>query len=190
MAIGGGEIMLGAITVPVAFTPGECRRIVTLAQNSGMMPAGLGQGQSDKTIRSANVAWLDDQGDAAWVMQRIVALVSDANQHFNLDLADFSERIQVARYHADIAGHFDWHADIGSGDLAAKRKLTLVVQLSKTADYHGGILQTWSGNQPLAANQAQGAATLFPAFTLHRVTPVTIGERWSLTTWVHGPGFK
>ena len=190
MVVSKVKIMLGAITLTAAFNASECAQVVNLAKRSGMSQAGLVQGQSDKTIRTAKVAWLDDQGDAAWVMQRIVALVADANQHFNFDLTDFSERIQIAHYQADNAGHFDWHADIGSGELAAKRKLTLVVLLSQPIDYQGGVLQTWSANKPVDANQGQGAATLFPAFTLHRVTPVTLGERWSLTTWVHGPGFK
>ncbi len=182
--------MLGAITVPDAFTANDCAQIVTLAKSSGLSQAGLVQGQSDKSIRTAQVAWLEDQADAAWVMQRIVGLVGEANRQYNFELTDFSEHIQVAQYHADIAGHFDWHADIGSGELAAKRKLTLVVQLSQPIEYEGGILQTWSANQPVQADQSQGTATLFPAFTLHRVTPVTQGERWSLTTWVHGPSFK
>ncbi|MBC7479423.1 MAG: 2OG-Fe(II) oxygenase, partial [Pseudorhodobacter sp.] len=33
-------------------------------------------------------------------------------------------------------------------------------------------------------------AAVFPSFVLHRVTPVTAGERWSLTLWSHGPAFR
>lgn len=44
------------------------------------------------------------------------------------DLTDFLESPQVARYGAEGEGHFDWHSDIGAGQVAAKRKLTIVVQ--------------------------------------------------------------
>jgi PKHD-type hydroxylase len=183
-------LMLNTMTLQQAFSTGECRHIIDMAQQSGMQAAGLVQGQSSAAIRTAQVAWLDDQGDAAWVMARIVTLVGDANRGFGFDLTDFAERIQVAHYCADDAGHFDWHSDTGTGELAAKRKLTLVVQLSLADDYDGGLLQVWQGNQPVDASQAIGNATIFPSFSLHRVTPVRRGERWSLTTWVHGPQFR
>ncbi len=182
--------MLEPVTLNQAFSGSECARIIGLAQSEGLAAAGLVLGQSDTAIRSAQVAWLDDGGAADWVMQRVVDLVTEANRAFGFDLADFAERMQVACYRASQHGHFDWHADSGFGPLAVKRKLTLVVQLSDPNDYHGGSLQTWAGNQPAIAMKSQGAATVFPAFALHRVTPVTQGERWSLTTWVHGPAFR
>jgi len=36
----------------------------------------------------------------------------------------------------------------------------------------------------------QGTLTIFPSFVLHKVTPVTKGERNSLVTWVTGKQFK
>jgi len=30
----------------------------------------------------------------------------------------------------------------------------------------------------------------FPSYTLHEVTPVTKGTRYTLVGWVHGPAFK
>lgn len=40
------------------------------------------------------------------------------------------------------------------------------------------------------AKRAQGGVIVFPAFLLHRVTPVTAGVRHSLTLWAHGPAFR
>lgn len=42
----------------------------------------------------------------------------------------------------------------------------------------------------ISAPLAQGTATVFPGFVLHRVTPVTTGARYSLTVWAHGPAFR
>jgi len=36
----------------------------------------------------------------------------------------------------------------------------------------------------------RGLITVFPAWTLHQVTPVTKGTRQTLVTWVCGPEFK
>ncbi|MGY9049382.1 MAG: 2OG-Fe(II) oxygenase, partial [Rhodobacterales bacterium] len=87
-------------------------------------------------------------------------------------------------------GHFDWHADIGDGVVAARRKLTMVVQLSSEKGYEGGALEIMPSANVVSAGRVRGTATLFPAFQLHRVTPVTKGERHSLTVWAHGPGFR
>ncbi|HET7413774.1 MAG TPA: 2OG-Fe(II) oxygenase, partial [Pararhizobium sp.] len=93
-------------------------------------------------------------------------------------------------YGAEAGGHFDWHSDIGDGLLAARRKLTIVVQLSDPADYQGGLLQTNADGHVNDATAARGSAIVFPSFVLHRVTSVTAGARYSLTTWVHGPAFR
>ena len=109
---------------------------------------------------------------------------------YGFDLTEFAESPQVARYGAEREGHFSWHADIGDGRLAARRKLTMVVQLSDSADYAGGALEIMPSAQAVSAARERGSATLFPSFLLHRVTPVTEGERYSLTTWAHGPRFR
>jgi PKHD-type hydroxylase len=96
----------------------------------------------------------------------------------------------VARYGAERKGHFDWHSDIGEGVIARQRKLTMVAQLSEPRDYEGGALEVWPSNAILAAPRDRGTLTFFPSYLLHRVTPVTAGERFSLTQWAHGPSFR
>lgn len=183
--------MLDPLALPGVFSPAECDAIVALAGEAGFAAAGLVRGQQDARIRSAAIAWLDDSGPAAWIMARLVETVAAANRdRFGFALEDFAERLQVARYAAGEGGHFDWHTDSGSGPLAARRKLTVVVQLSDPASYAGGALETNAAGQPAEAPRAQGAALIFPAFVLHRVAPVSAGTRHSLTVWVHGPPFR
>lgn len=187
--------MIPFLTVPDALTPDECARIIALAAAQPLSDAGLVRARSHD-IRRADLAWLEDIPAADWVMDRMVRLVAEANRGgpdhggFGFDLDDFAESAQVARYGADRQGHFDWHSDIGAGSLAARRKLTVVVQLSDPAAYQGGVLEVRPDSNVAQVGAAQGTGIVFPSFVLHRVTPVTIGTRWSLTLWAHGPTFR
>jgi PKHD-type hydroxylase len=109
---------------------------------------------------------------------------------FQFDLTEFAESAQIARYGAERQGHFDWHSDIGDGQVARKRKLTVVVQLSEPANYTGGTLEIMASNATTTGQKDRGTATVFPSYLLHRVTPVEEGERFSLTVWAHGPQFR
>lgn len=173
-----------------AFSPEHCQDIIDLAR-ANTRDAGLVGGQTAHSIRRADICWLDDVPEAGWVMDRVLRIVADANREsFGFDLTDFGESPQVARYGAEREGHFDWHSDIGAGNWAAKRKLTIVVQLSDPADYDGGTLELRPDSNIASAPRQRGMAMIFPSFVLHRVTPVTAGERWSLTLWSHGPAFR
>ena len=124
-------------------------------------------------------------------MDRVIDLVRAANRDvFDFDITDFAESPQVARYGAEREGHFGWHSDVGEGRLAERRKLTIVVQLYEPDAYTGGDLEVMPGANIISADRARGTATLFPSFVLHRVTPVTVGERHSLTVWCHGAPFR
>jgi PKHD-type hydroxylase len=172
------------------FSEAEAASIVSLAHDAGLSQASLVGGATHHDIRRAQIAWLDDEGSADWVMQRVMAAVAEANREtFHFQLEGFEERLQVAAYDANEEGHFDWHSDMGGGPLAARRKLTIVAQLTRSEQYEGGELQLNPAGRPFAASAGIGDAILFASFVLHRVTPVTAGLRHSLTCWVHGPEF-
>ncbi len=180
-----------AVTVPAVFTVAECDRVLTVAAQRGHADAGLVGGAVQHAIRRADIFWLDDDGETAWVMERIVGTVADINRrHFHFELTDFGERLQIARYSATRGGHYDWHSDMGNGPLARRRKLTIVVQLSAADSYEGGALELNPAGRPVAASRERGDATVFASFLLHRVQPVSAGIRASLTLWVHGPAFR
>lgn len=183
--------MLSPVFLPDALSDAECDALRALVAARAMKDAGLVRGATAHDIRRAEIAWLDDIPEALWVMDRLMALVARANREsFGFDLTDFGESAQVARYGAERQGHFDWHCDIGAGNWAARRKLTVVVQLSDPQDHDGGALELRPDSNTVTAPRQRGLATLFPSFVLHRVTPVTAGTRWSLTLWSHGPAFR
>lgn len=174
-----------------ALSPEDCDRAMAMATAGKMRDAGLVRQTKDHDIRRADIAWLDDLPEGAWLMDRLIGTIVEANRNrFGFDIAEFAESAQIARYGAERQGHFDWHSDIGAGVLAAKRKLTIVVQLSDPDAYEGGALELWPDSNVHQAPRMQGMATVFPSFVLHRVTPVTAGTRWSLTLWAHGPAFR
>lgn len=149
------------------------------------------RGLQDRRVRQAELAWLDEREGADWITDRMAQIVAQANRaHFGFEISDLAESAQVALCRAERQGHFAWHSDIGQGQLARRRKLTLVVQLSEPGNYDGGALELWPDGTAQEAPRAIGAAILFPAFVLHRVVPVTRGERQSLTIWAHGPAFR
>jgi PKHD-type hydroxylase len=176
--------------IPNAFTAAECDRIVAAASAAESADARLVRGDRAHNIRRADLVWIDDLPDIGWVADRLVEVARDANRSFGFALDAMSESPQVARYTAARQGHFDWHSDIGEGVVAARRKLTLVVQLSDPDSYEGGALELRPTTATSEASRERGSAVAFASFVLHRVTPVTKGTRHSLTIWAHGPAFR
>lgn len=183
--------MIHVHTVAAAFSPAECAAIITATSQQAAQDAGLVGQMRDHNLRRADLVWLDEVPGTDWVMDRIIDVVRTANRDaFGFDLAEFAESPQIARYGAEREGHFDWHADIGDAMLARKRKLTFVAQLSPPEAYDGGALDVMPSANVVTAQRAQGSATLFASYLLHRVTAVTRGARHSLTVWAHGPAFR
>ena len=179
------------LSLPEALSAADCARLITLASAAPLKDAKVISGGRAANLRSTSIAWLEDLPEGGWAMDQMIAHVARANRDsFGFDITDFGESAQIARYDAARGDHFDWHADIGRGPQAARRKLTIVVQLSDPASYEGGTLELRPDSTVTASGRGLGTATLFPSFVLHRVTPLTAGTRWSLTLWAHGPAFR
>lgn len=182
--------MLPPLEVANVFSPDECAKIISASESRAYADARLIDGTLQDNTRRARITWLDDSGDDEWVFRRLLDTVSEANRrHFQFSLEEFSERMQVAYYGAETEGFFDWHIDIGDGQFARRRKLTIVTQLSEDDSYAGGDLETNADGHVRRASRTRGTALLLPSFVLHRVTPVTQNARYSLTLWAHGPDF-
>jgi len=174
-----------------AFTRAECGELVRDATPIEPETGQLIGGDEARGVRRCAVRWLPEDGEFAWVNDRLIAIVAVANrEHFGFDLWGIDERLQLLDYEGGEQGFFDWHCDRGRAGFAKVRKLSISVQLSDPADYRGGALELNPDGTSVEAPRATGTATVFAATVLHRVAPVTAGRRRALTAWFHGPHFR
>lgn len=133
-------------------------------------------------------------GPGHWTARLLYDLSCRANTTVRWHLAlSGCESAQVAAYAP--GEHHDWHVDtLSHGDRV--RKLSVVLQLDPADAYVGGDVQLSRFGAPSPTPLAlprelreQGSVLVFPAYLLHRVTPVTSGLRRALVAWVLGPRY-
>lgn len=114
----------------------------------------------------------------------INALDASNDRWWRLDLDVMDTQMKVLRYRP---GHYaPAHVDLYPG--STRRKLSMVLQLSAPRDHDGGdLLLQDNACKWWPIERGLGHATVFPAWTPHRVTPVITGERWTLAVWGYGP---
>ena len=148
----------------------------------------MDEGNTDK-FRKSNIKWLPFDSKWEWVIDKIMSQVTEANNAiWNFELKSIIDNIQYTEYEGN-GGHYDWHLDIGPGSIS-HRKISIVIQLSDPDDYVGGDLQIMTGSEYTTIPRGKGNVVIFPSFLLHRVVPLTSGNRKSLVLWVGGDHYK
>jgi PKHD-type hydroxylase len=169
------------------FTPDECLWISSLPLETTAAEIVDGQGayaRVDRLQRRTNERIVPRNREFGWIYKRLRKLALEANERaYRFALGELMT-MHVLGYESD--GFFDWHMDLGTG-ATASRKLSLVTFLTPPDQYTGGNLCFMDGSEPL--RPAQGTTAIFPSYLLHRVDPVTSGERFTLVSWLHGPCF-
>ena len=169
------------------FTPLEIEAIIALGE-ADELDQGRTSGKHSPTTRDSFVQFLFPNSTTQWIFEKLSGVINEMNaRYWGFDLSGFEQGLQFTRYQAP-GQHYEWHCD--SGMMTGQRKLSLTVQLSEPDDYEGGDLELCWGPKPLKANRDRSMMTVFPSWTLHRVTPVTKGTRYSLVAWVSGPQFR
>jgi PKHD-type hydroxylase len=173
-----------------AFTPAECRAIRAMA--GPFEPATVYGGVVNPAFRSADVVGIPLSPETAWIFGRAAAAAVVVNQQFwGFDLAGITQpSLQLVRYR--VGQHHAWHRD-GCDGVFCTRKLSITVQLCGSAEFEGGELQFFDREEPTRIPPAQlveGTIIVFPSYLLHRVTPVTRGERVALVVWIEGPPYR
>ena len=150
---------------------------------------GLGNGKIDTTVRRSELSWLHKNSESEWVFEQLAYVAASLNaDYFGFDLTGFGEPVQLTNYHEARQGNYTWHQDFGAA--GPSRKLSMVLQLSDPSEYEGGELQILTKREPITMQKKRGLITVFPAWTLHQVTPVVKGTRQTLVAWISGPAFK
>jgi PKHD-type hydroxylase len=150
---------------------------------------GTVEKNSEKRI--CDIAWLKYNKVTEPIYHKLSVMVNEINsQLFQFDLSKI-ETLQFTKYSANDNGFYCKHIDIITGNIDSHhRKLSFSIQLSDPSDYEGGDLLFHTCESPEKTPKDLGTMIMFPSYTLHEVTPVTKGTRYSLVGWVHGNRFK
>ena len=173
------------------FTKEEIDAIINIGVNIGLVTGRTGNILHNSQIRNSQVSFIYPNPHTYWLFDKLANVVTEINNRFfGYDLFSLNEGFQFTRYqHSDSEPeHYSWHTDNGTTN--PYRKLSFSLQLSDDADYEGGDLEILVGDEPIKLGREQGVINFFPSYTLHRVTPITKGTRYSLVCWVSGPHFR
>jgi PKHD-type hydroxylase len=127
------------------------------------------------------------------LLQNVNEMVIDCNYQnfgFDLNLLTDYQAVNYNSYSSKKNQKYDWHMDFDYKRPLLDTKLTLLINVS-TKDYEGGEFQLNDGNVFTVSQFSKpGDMLLFRSHILHRVLPVTKGERKSLTMFFDGPKFR
>ena len=198
-------------TLPNAFTPDECAQIINTAINEWDEKESMIQRDEGGKIEQNFIQDLDYRNTTLfippkpddWLFQKIVNEIMQFNNSetgYGFEVHGMAEPPNVMRYRApDLdpngkPGKYDWHLDVGPGDVPSMRKISYSILLNP-GEYEGGELAFRIGrseaphpgqNDP----KAIGNFIVFPSYLMHCVTPVTKGTRYAVVGWVHGNSFR
>jgi len=107
--------------------------------------------------------------------------------HFGYDIYwDFHiEDVSINIY--GEGGEYGWHVDGNPTPTPIDYKLTCLLNLSEEP-YEGGDLYLVINEEKKVINPGDGIC--FNSLIAHKVTPVTKGERRTLTYWAQGPSWR
>jgi len=151
------------------------------------------EGVYNPKIRESEISWMKMTDETLPIWTKLVNVISEVNRRFfHFELTGCYELAQLSYYSGEKSSHYDWHTDISMENSSEiPRKLSMSLLLNEPSEFEGGELQIKTDSDNTKnLDLKRGRAWFFPSFLLHRVAPVTKGERKSLVLWIHGPYFK
>jgi PKHD-type hydroxylase len=147
-----------------------------------------GEKKEKDDLRKSRIIFIKPGGANDWIYDKLSqACIQTNTNRYKFEILGYQTELQLASY--SEGDFFDWHMDFGMGDIS-NRKLSITVQLSDSDEYEGGDLQFMVNQNIVTAPRDKGTAIVFPSFALHRVTPVTSGNRKSIVGWIAGPPYR
>ena len=167
----------------------ECKKIILIGNKYKLHEGTISNTrQENLAVRNSKINFLYPGNETQWLFQRLTDVIKDLNnKYFNFDIIGFTEGIQFSKYKAPKGGYIK-HVDSGYGFQV--RKLSISIQLSDSKSYEGGDVSIYNGEKGVKLSREQGSLSVFPSYTLHDVSRLTKGERYSLVCWINGPQFK
>jgi len=174
-------------------TPQQCQELIRLGQ-AGPKADGtlMGDYRKDHTARKSNISWIPfDKAKATYGMIGGWMQHVNVNQ-FGFDNMQMNEPGQYTEY--SKGGFYNWHIDIGvnTAPMPMVRKISMSLLLNDPKEFKGGELEIFNryfegdtqGDH--VQKLQQGQAFFFASFHIHRVRPITSGNRKTLVMWFGG----
>ena len=142
----------------------------------------------EQSYRKSQIQWIT----TPFYTNLIFQIFQQCNSEWEFDITSV-EPLQLTKYVAPD-GHYDFHQD-GNGYTRENindsvRKLSMSCLLNDANDFDGVVLHTNTSGGIDDIEMNKGDIVVFPSYLMHRVTPVTRGERYSLVAWACGKPLK
>ncbi len=168
--------------LPNLIDAGALDRLRTSLRGADFVDGRQTSGRAVSTVKKNTEVRLDSEAQTACCAVVLEALRASNDFRAIVQPRRFGE-ILFSRYTEGMAyGDHSDNALMRDGDLRTDVAMTLF--LSDPADYEGGELVMNSDLRPERYKLPAGHAVVYPAMVLHRVNPVTRGERLVAITWV------
>lgn len=173
---------------PNIYNHEECEQICkALEQHISTMLKDLPSQTATKTAKVGIVSF----GDVKDHLEKFKNLALDANKHlFGFDLYQITDLENLHYNIYDSSAEYGWHID-ASPSPCSDFKLTALLNVS-TEPYEGGELEVFFSSKPETISEfsTPGSFFIFPSWIPHRITPLTSGQRKSVSMFLQGPALK
>lgn len=170
------------------YTPEECAEICQLMQSH--INVTIRDLPSKDAVKTSKVGMVE-YGKVKEKLEKFKDIALDGNKHlFGFDLFQFTDLEYLMYNIYDVGGEYSWHIDCTRGEVR-DIKATALLNVS-TEPYEGGDLEVFFNSKPEPVTQFRdpGSFFIFPSWMPHRVTPVTNGQRRTITMFLQGPTFR
>jgi len=183
-----------AETAEPVLTPQQCDELIRIGQSEPKMDGKTSQKGGTHGYRRSTISWIPTN-KAAPIYQIIKRWMEMTNtNHFGFDTVQLTEAGQYTEY--SKGDFYKWHMDSGveMSEMPPVRKISMTLLLNDPKEFEGGDLEIYCNDHTNPKKNKfklkQGYAVFFASFLLHRVRPVTEGNRKSLVMWFGGTPLK
>ena len=178
--------------------PQQCQELIRLGQaepqSDGTIMAAEKHTKKDYTARKNKVSHIPFD-KASKIYSDLLGWMQLVNRNrFGFEGMQMHEAGQYSEY--SKGDFYNWHIDLGVNAIPVPpvRKISLSLLLNDPKEFEGGELEIFSRaddtNDNFVFKLKQGQALFFASFHVHRVKPITSGNRKSLVMWFGGTPFK
>lgn len=178
----------------------ECSNFDRYVNKNFTLSPGVNRENKQTENRYSDVSFIEQTPECDWLFKKIQNKILPINEKYQKYDLTHMDRLQYTRYKKDqylefhTDDYFDFIAIKDTGPLLL-RKLSISIGLND--EYEGGEfeIQNFKGsvNEPYDIKRfrlKKRSAIVFPSFQLHKVHPVTSGERKAVVAWFFGPKWR